>query len=107
MSYVIAAPEALVAAATDLATLGSTIGAASSGLDVTGGSDGAGGDERLNSGCEHPESPNAATMVAAPRVTRMFRRIQRHARLPAACECSRSLGGGRRTDRRVAHYACG
>lgn len=28
MSYVIAAPEALVAAATDLATLGSTIGAA-------------------------------------------------------------------------------
>lgn len=32
------------------------IGAASSGLDVTGGSDGAGGDERLNSGCEHPES---------------------------------------------------
>ncbi len=83
------------------------IGAASSGLDVTGGSDGAGGDERLNSGCEHPESPDAATMVAAPRVTRMFRRIQRHARLPAACECSRSLGGGRRTDRRVAHYACG
>ncbi len=33
-------------------------------------------------------------MVAAPRVTRMFRRIQRHAGYRVSCECSRT-GGGR------------
>lgn len=48
------------------------IGVVLSGFDVMGGSDGVGGDECLNLGCEYLESFNVVMMVVVFRVIWMF-----------------------------------